>query len=85
MIGLPEPMPQVGDVLLRSEECTSGYIVSPWCGQPQLRCSTYMAAFDAAKRWARAQHADVWFVDNDDTFVLLSRHRWDGQQIAAPC
>ena len=85
MAGLSEPLPQVGDVLLRRvNECPTDYVLCRCCGKPQLRCSAYLTAFDSAKRWARTEHVDVWLTDDNDTFVLLSRYRWDGQP-AAPC
>jgi hypothetical protein len=83
---LPQPIPDREDVFLRPvEECPADYTLSRCCGLPQIRCRSYAEAFEAARRWARTHHADVWFNDGDRTLALLSRHRPDGPPTSAPC
>jgi hypothetical protein len=83
---VPEPIPDPEDVVLCSvEESPTVYTVSRCCGLAQIRCSSYASAFETANRWARTYHADLWLNDHDSRYVLLSRHRPDGQPTAAPC
>lgn len=79
LFGYPDPTPTIGDIVLRtSSRCPTDYVLCPSPAPAQIRCSAYARAFDVAKRWARRQHVDVWFTDNDKTFALVSRHRADG-------